>query len=151
FRLERKDGPGLSIVIPFPDLAITPKETAKAFIRHYFAPLTRGTLSVVVETPGEKIRLSRETLREVTGEQFSDRETENLLKTFDLVEWSQKVPASKVVTPDMLPSNKAPVWDLVKFSDENRVALTQQYEDKQRLAVRISLWVKEKGKQPQPG
>ncbi len=63
FHLRRGDGPGLSIVIPFPDPAITFKEVAKAFIRHYFAPLIRGTLSVLLESPSGTIALSQGTLR----------------------------------------------------------------------------------------
>ena len=138
FHLERKDGSGLSVVIPFPDPSITHREVAKAFIQHYFAPLIRGTLSVLIETPGGTVKLSRETLRAVAADHFKERELENLLKTFDLVEWSQTVPATEIFGHDPFPSSKAPVWDLVKFSDDSRVAMTKLYEDKQRLAVRVS-------------
>ncbi len=61
------------------------------------------------------------------------------------------MPDAELVTHYPLPQDKAPVWDFVKFSDENKATLTQRYEDKQRLAVRISPWVKEKGKTLQLG
>jgi hypothetical protein len=151
FHLERQKGSGLSVVIPFPDPSITSKEVTKAFIRHYFAPLIRGTLSVLIETAGATVKLSRETLRSCTADHFNEPELQNLLKTFDLVEWSQTVPDGEIFRHDPLPSGRAPVWDLVKFTDETHLAMTKRYEDKQRLAVRISLSVKEKGKPLQSG
>ena len=65
FQLERRgDGPGLSVVVPYPretgeedEEVLTPATVARAVVIQYFLPIVRGDLEVEIVRPGEGARL----------------------------------------------------------------------------------------------
>lgn len=65
FQLElRGDGPGLSVVVPYPretgeddEEVLTPATIARAVVIQYFLPIVRGDLEVEIVSPGESARL----------------------------------------------------------------------------------------------
>ena len=65
FQLERRgDGPGLSVVVPYPretgeeeEEVLTPATIARAVVIQYFLPIVRGDLEVEIVRPGEDYRL----------------------------------------------------------------------------------------------
>ena len=52
FRLSRREGTGLSVIVPFPKENYSEEEILQSFIRNYFLPICRGDLVVEVSEPG---------------------------------------------------------------------------------------------------
>lgn len=152
FMLDRCGSPGLSVVIPFPDLTIDPGSIARAAISHYFFPILSSDLTVEVATEGMSESLTKETLRDRAKALFVGKEQlhlANLLKVFDLVEGSLALKPDDYTYPNALPAGR-PSWDTVTFSDEKLAELRDAYEAQKQIAIRITLPVQERKGQPQP-
>jgi hypothetical protein len=151
FMLDRSASPGLSVVIPFPDMTIDAGSIARAAISHHFYPILSSDLIVEVATEGMSEALTRDTLRERAKALFIGKEQQqlgNLLKVFDLVEWSLALKPDDHTYPNALPAGK-PSWETVAFPDEKLKELRDAYEAQKQIGVRISLPIQEKKGQPQ--
>lgn len=62
FRLERKDQPGFSIVVPFVTSEITINHLAYSVIEQYFYPILEGKLEVQLENEDDRILLTKENI-----------------------------------------------------------------------------------------
>lgn len=151
FTLDRGASPGLSVVIPFPDSTIDAGSIARAAISHYFYPILSSDLTVEVAMEGMSEALTRDTLRDRAKALFIGKEEQhlsNLLKVFDLVEWSLALKPDDYIHPKELPAGR-PSWDTVTFPDEKLPEVRDAYEAQRQIAVRITLPVQEKKGQRQ--
>ena len=85
FQLERTDEPGLSIVVPFPDLdEIDPDQMIRSAIIHYFYPILRGELIVEVSADGLDARIDDDSIDDIvdkiawTGTQYNAEQMRHL-------------------------------------------------------------------------
>jgi hypothetical protein len=150
FRLKRAMGPGLSVVIPYPEPSIDLTSVAQAAISQYFYPLMRGTLVVSLESPSAKILLNSASLEEEAKKVFSNAELQNFLRVFGLAEWGLTLQQTEFVSTTLQPG-RTPTWDNVAITEEDLAKLRDSYESNGRLAIRVGLSVAEKGKTASPG
>jgi hypothetical protein len=146
FGLQRSIGPGLSVVIPYPEPSIDLNALAQAVVKHYFYPLIKGTLAVSLESPSTQINLNSTSLEDEAKKLFPAPELQNILRIFELAKWGLTSPSSEFVSNLPLPTARAPMWDNVKFAEDDIAKLRDGYEANRRLALRIELPVTEKGK-----
>lgn len=142
--IERLDGPGLSVVVPFPKDELTPDTISRAVLTQYFLPIVRNDLIVEISRPsGSDARsptiIDSDTIRETArrlrvpsaGSDERDDETpHSLSRGISLAEWAigrgaddhLRLPAP--ISKDSLPSG-------LSFDD-----LRERYERGERLAFR---------------
>jgi len=142
----RRRGPGLSVVIPYPDTEITGKGLVESVLKHYFYPLLAGKLDVEVEEQGGiSVALGSDGLeREIRRRD----ELEHLLPLIKLARWGL-LPAEEAVAELAPPSlGRAPKLreDLLEPGD--MVEMRRRYDDGQRVALDVGLWVEPVGATP---
>ena len=148
FQLERRgDGPGLSVVVPYPretgeedEEVLTPATIARAVVIQYFLPIVRGDLQVEIVRPGEGARLIDTTTidRELAGikPRRDDNAPDWLRGAVELARWAVGLDDGAHI--------ELPV-PLGKDSDLEGVdlpALRERYDRGERLAFRLMMYVR---------
>ena len=146
WHLERGDQPGLSVVVPFVPEELTADHLLKAVCVHFFLPIVRGQLEVVVEgakrPDGGRVEVTRETIQSVC---------------FDVLKWDGKI-ASKMHQPppigfvreclaaqaeatptEVLGETSVPSAAEPFFDDETTADLIARYQSEKLVAVRVRL------------
>ncbi len=145
FSLERGSESGLSIVVPWLDPEVTERAIVEAVLRDYFYPVLTGRLEVIVKTPSTEIAVSKDSLdkeiQQVGGELERD-----LRPLIDIARWSLEQDSTKIPKLESPDPRKAMEWDEKLIPKELRPHLTKQYMSNERLAVRVPVNVREKGK-----
>jgi hypothetical protein len=144
FSLEREHAPGLSVVLPYPDAALTPHAVVDAVLHHYFMPILAGDLVVEIVHDGKTERLDAESLprrfmRGAGGEQGS------LARTFELARWAMRLPADEHVRLAELDETAAPKWDDAHLDAAAAAKLRERFEAERPAAVTVPVWVKPTG------
>ena len=145
--LDRLDGPGLSVVVPFPKKELNRDTVARAVLTQYFLPIVRGDLVVEIHRPPVSDTIDRTvidatTIRAVASRipvpptddaKRDDESPQSLSRAISLAEWAigrsvdnhlqLRMPISK----DSLP---------VGLSVDD---LRERYEQGQRLAFRCEI------------
>lgn len=148
FRLERVKEPGLSIVVPFPDVEeIDPQQMVRSAIIHYFYPILRDELVVEVLAQGRTFVIDAVQIDQIV-DSVSWKDTpfgaDQLRHLFDLVRRSIGLHESELlVLPEPKPP-RAPDWTTGRFDAGNIAAIKAQFNDKQLLAIRVPLTVRPK-------
>lgn len=148
FRLKRTTEPGLSVVMPWVDSEITSKTLIEAVVRGYFYPILTGALSVTVETPEKTIIIDDSTLDEAAL-MLDQEESNDVLNLVELAEWASTRKPQEILklTPC---DTKRPDWTDSLIPADQIKPLRKILENGDKVAVRASLTVLEKGKDPQP-
>ena len=145
FDLERRgDGPGLSVVVPFPretgeedEEVLTPATIARAVVVQYFLPIVRGDLEVEIVRPGEDTRLIDATTidREVGNviPRRDDNAPDWLRGAVELARWAVQL------DDDAHLEIPAPSGRDDELSDVDLPALRERFDRGHRLAFRLSL------------
>jgi hypothetical protein len=148
FGLERRTEPGLSIVVPWYDAeGITPTALLEAVVRGYFVPILSGDLAVVIVDPdGTPHELSADRLlpavREVGGQLAAD-----MVPLIELAAWGrQAIGQSRFTTLNRPPETGALRWDEALMPAGQLPGLRTSLEAGQRIAIRVPLPVREKGR-----
>ena len=101
FGLQRGDGPGLSVVIPWPKEELKPDAILRAVVTQYFLPIVHGDLEVEIVSEGEMRRIDRVSITDVAGgidESDRDNESgESLVKAIDLARWAKDADESSLI------------------------------------------------------
>jgi hypothetical protein len=149
FHLQRKDEPGLSLVIPFLHIEeINALQVVRSTILNYFYPILSGDLVVEVRHGNAKWVLDRDSLNEVTTRldwKESDTSKERLLKLFDFARWSISQPKSEFVILRQK-GTSAPTWGEDLFVDGSLAKLRERFEKGERLALRVPVKVERYGR-----
>ena len=141
FGLERRNEPGLSVVIPFPDRELTPQALLPSLAQHYFVPILAGDLSIDVDHGGKRERLDRVAFARVV-EHVDRSEASSLARLVDLARWGLALTASAPARlPDPAPAN-APRWTRDDATDAALSTLREPFNGGARIAVRVPVWVK---------
>jgi hypothetical protein len=148
FRIQRTDESGLSVVVPWVDPEITLATLIDAAVRGYFYPILTGALSVTVETPEKTIVIDDSTLDEAAL-MLPDAESADILNLVELAEWASTCkPQDKVKLAPCDPD--CPEWRDDLIPADQLKAVRTALEQGEKVAVRASLTVREKGKAPRP-
>jgi len=148
FRLKRTDESGLSVVMPWVDSEITSKALIEAVVRGYFYPILTGALSVSIETPEETIIIDDSTLDEAAL-RLDQEESNDVLNLVELAEWASTRKPQEIVK--LAPCDpERPDWTDNLIPPDQIKALQNALEHGDKVAVRASLTVREKGKTPAP-
>ncbi len=148
FTLERGTEPGLSIVVPWYDAdEITAPALLEAVVRGYFVPILSGGLSVVIAGPdGSRHELSADRLLPVTrsagGQLAAD-----MVPLIELAAWgSEATQHGRFTTLNRSPETGALRWDQALLPADQLPGLRASLEAGQRLAIRVPMPVREKGR-----
>lgn len=151
FRLERKEKPGLSLVIPFCSEEITIDHLAYSVIEQYFYPILEGRLEVEVSFEDEAIQLSRNTINEAiekinfqnlySGDEKKRKNKESLNKLFDFARWTFLLKDEDYFPLKPLELNAKPRWNkAVLFENEERLnGIRDKFENGERVAFKVPL------------
>ena len=139
FELSRVDGPGLSVILPYPKRALRPAAIARAVVTQYFLPIVRGDLVVEIVHPDEPRRIiNADTIAEEVGgireSERDDESPESLRRVIRLAERTAGLDAKAYV--DL--SSRAPE----KLEGQLIEDLRQRYDEGNLLAFRVTMSVR---------
>ncbi len=141
FTIRRRNEPGLSVVIPFPDGEIKPEAVIRAVIHQYFFPLLAEDLVVAVAFGrNQQVLDARSIFQFISLSDWSDKD--EILRRLELAKWSLGL------TPDQFEqlrepaANRAPKWEESLFEKEQLRHLRKDFDNGGRLALLAPLWVK---------
>ena len=146
FRVQRTDESGLSVVVPWVDPEITVATLIDAAVRGYFYPILTGALTVTIETPEKPFVIDDSTLDEAAL-MLPDAESADILNLVELAEWaSTRKPQDIVKLAPCDPD--CPEWQDDLIPADQFKPLRTALEKGEKVAVRASLTVREKNKDP---
>jgi hypothetical protein len=148
FRIKRTHESGLSVVMPWIDPEITAKALIEAVVRGYFFPVLTGALSVTVETPEKTVVIDDSTLDEAAL-LLDEAESQDVLNLVELAEWASTRKPQDILK--LAPCDpERPEWTDKLIPEDQLKPLRKALENGEKVAVRASLTVREKGKPPCP-
>jgi len=148
FDLQRGADPGLSIVVPWYDLEMTDEELVKAVARHYFYPILKGGLEVIVETA--TVQKILDAARIVSAvEEIGGGLAGELRPLLELARWACNREQGDFLVVQAPPVNRAPNWALELIPEETRNAIRTALQSGNKVAVRVPLHVRKKDAEPE--
>ena len=150
FRLERKEQPGFSIVVPFVTEEITIDHVTYAVIEQYFYPILGGKLVVEIIEEDNSILLEKDTIQTsvgkidfqklTNGNDRKIRSRESLIKLFDFARWTFHLQDSDFFILKEPELTLKPRWTKGLFADEEGLALFRdKFERNERIAFKVPL------------
>lgn len=153
FHLDgRAQSPGLSIVIPFPDETISIEKLINSAIMHYFYPMAAGDLVVIAEDDTGKVEVNGELEdARLMKRNFKSRKfkKENLKNFIGLVRWAVDLPEDSFVRLKLHDTKSAPAWSEGLFEVGALEKLREQFEQGERIALRVPMMIQKDGEQPE--
>lgn len=147
FSLARGNEPGLSIVIPFPQVEMSADVLVKAVARQYYFAILSGSLEVGVHEGEREIRLQPDTIRTVIAAQ-DDSLKKELLPMVDLASWACAEGGRSPVPFPSPAASAAPRWSDVKMPEALLAPLRAHFERGEKLAFRCPLNVEPENGEP---
>jgi hypothetical protein len=153
FRLQRKNDPGLSLIIPHCSDEITIDYLAYSVIEQYFYPILEGKLIVEIAEEDKVITFEKNSLDEAIekidfpklflAEDSKIKSKESLLKLFDFAKWTFDLVDDDFYKLNELSISNKPRWNkTVMFKDEiGFEKVREHFEAGQRIAIKIPLKV----------
>lgn len=148
FRIQRTTESGLSVVMPWVDPEITATTLIEAVVRGYFYPILTGALSVTVETPEKAVVIDDSTLDEAAL-MLDEVESQDVLNLVELAEWASTRKPQDILKLAACDPDR-PEWTDNLIPADQLKHLRKTLENGDKVAVRASLTVREKGKAPRP-
>lgn len=139
FHLSRTTEDGLSIVVLYPLPEINETGILKAVLRQYFYPIMTGLLSVRLPRNGAELILDKHSLSQTIGEMDSDFKAD-LEPLLQIAQWAVMVESPVLVNPPV--QGMAPKWNMDAIKEESLPQLRSQFEQGNRLAFEVPLFIK---------
>lgn len=150
FHLQRKDQPGLSLVIPFSTQEITTSHLAYSVIEQYFYPILEGKLEVEVAEEDTSILLTKDSIEQSiekidfqelsNGDGKGIRSRESLVRLFDFAKWTFRLQEEDFFKLKELDLKLKPRWNKSMFADEESLALFRdKFEKGERVAFKVPI------------
>jgi hypothetical protein len=146
FALARRNAPGLSVVLPYPDADLTPPAVVNSVLRHYFMPILAGELRVEVVRDRKIERLDAETLPRLFTAAAAGEDA-SLKRVFELARWSIGLPRAEHTRLAPPPASAAPRWHDECLDVRALAALRERFDAGRPTAVTVPVWVKPVGGQ----
>lgn len=145
FYIQRQGEAGLSVVIPFPEKDIQPKDIIRSTIHHYFFPILSGDLVVSIRNGNKEDILETDRIFKYLGEtDWSDKVT--ISRRLELAKWCIDAPEDNFVKSNETETGRAPKWDEKLFNPHDLENMRKMFEQGQRIAIRVHHWVHRVGK-----
>jgi hypothetical protein len=141
FQLSRRDEPGLSAVVPYPDPELTPQAVVPSIVRHYFLPIVAGDLVVEVHYDGRTQRLDREALPALLDEATWE-DAYRYRRLEELARWGVGLPRREYVALSAPPETSAPRWTDDFLPADVVPGLRDRLNEGGRVALTVPVWVK---------
>jgi hypothetical protein len=144
FGIARGREPGLSVVVPFPDSALTPEALLGSVVRHYFVPILAGDLVVEMAYDSKNETLDATSLSRLLGRAGWDK-GQQLRQLAELARWGLTVGAGQrtgLATPS---ASAAPRWSDGGGTTTALDALKEPFDRGERIALLVPIWVKPAG------
>lgn len=146
----KRDEPGLSLVVAYPDRSIKGPKLVRSIIQHYFYPILRGQLSCRVAWGDECYKIDEANLNELVetfGAGDVDWNVGRLQKRIELVRWGIQSGDTGIVELKAPAVNKAPRMDESLFADAMIDQLRDKFAGGERINLRVpfSIWCKDSG------
>ncbi|HBI47091.1 MAG TPA: hypothetical protein DDY78_30195, partial [Planctomycetales bacterium] len=147
FGLRRGAEPGLSLVVPcYAADELTAENLLHAVVEGYFHPILGGDLQVAVTGPdGAPQQLTADTLVE-TVRRLNGTLATDMLPLLELAVWARDVVKEPIPTLNRPPAQKAPKWSADLVPPDMLRQFRQKLHAGERIAVRVPMPVREKGK-----
>jgi hypothetical protein len=146
FGLTRGTDPGLSIVVPYYDLAeITAETILRGVIQGYFYPILCGSLVVTAVGPeGERVldAASLEATLQAIGGDLAGR----MIPLVELAKWGRHLDPAAKPCLEKMPEAGAPKWKAELIPPELTASLLTSFQSGERVALRVPFPVREKNK-----
>ncbi len=140
FHCDRKDKPGLSVIIPYPDKDLKTSDCMKSVIRHYFFPILAGRLIVEMVYDTKHYRLDAQTLYGYLKK--SDwPEKQGLLGLLELARWSIRVPEEEFIRLSEPIPGHAPKLREELFSPKVLEIARKKFSEVTRMAFQVPVSV----------
>ena len=142
FRLERRNDPGLSIIVPWFDPEVTEHALLQAVFKNYSYAILAGDLDVIVETAGIETWLEQNNL---LNEARNFPEQASILPTIELAEWAISGDATaSLLTLGMTNPTRGWSWDKSLFEDDLLKVLDGKLKGQEYIAIRVPITVRKR-------
>jgi len=141
FNIQRKNQPGLSVIIPYPDEEIGPSSIIRSAIHHYFFPILSNDLIITLKNGADDYVIDSQTIFHFLDRtEWPDKET--IRRRLELAQWCISVNESEYVRINEPEQKKAPKWDHELFDPKILKELMQKFDKRTRIPILVPLWVK---------
>lgn len=148
FDLQRGTLPGLSLVVPWPDLDIDDGAIKEAVVRDYFYPILTGRLEVIVETPSVKVWLDRNSLPDEL-DTLTEKTSAKLRPLIELAVWSQNSEATNHIVLAAPAGDRAMKWSGDLVSEKQLSMLREKLNSGENIAVEVPVNIRKRDAEPQ--
>ena len=148
FDLQRGNDPGLSVVVPWPDRAISEEGLIKAVLSDYFYPILDGTLDVWVETPNVKTLLDSASIIN-EAKKIGSEVSGDLLPFLELADWARTIQPADRFAFAMPDPTQSWQWSAKLIPAAQAELLREAFYGGKYIAIRVPITVREKGEVPQ--
>ena len=142
FAVDRSNQPGLSILIPYPDEDIRPKECLKSVIKHYFFPILSGRLIVVLRFSQKRYLLNAVSLDKLLNRR-SFIESLDFRGVLDLAGWAIQQPEESYVRLERPEPGRAPKLREELFHEGSLEKARQDFNENKRLAFYLPVSIQQ--------
>lgn len=143
FLVDRFEKPGLSVLVPFLDNEIDPKDFAQKFVnsvvKHYFFPILAGKLIVEIKHQNKNYTLDATSLDNLL-KKSRFVESRGMIGLIDLVRWAIRQPEDTHTRLNEPTPEKAPKLRDV-FDQDQIEQLQQKFSENKRLAFYVPICV----------
>lgn len=137
FCLERRDQPGLSIVVPFCDPAWDVASVASCIVQDYFSAVLQDELVVTVEGPESELVIHSQSIADVLT-QCEPAVQQHLQSLLELTRWASSHSESEHrIELQCSSARGAPKWSRQEISTDAFERLRETFRREGRAAVRI--------------
>lgn len=145
FCLERRDEPGLSVVVPYCDATWSVAAVASCVVQDYFAAILNDELVVTVEGPESSLVLQSQSLTDVLTE-CDPQVQQQLQPLLALTMWSRRRRAADdLLRLPCTPPSGPPRWSRRDIPQQPLRQVQDEYAQTGRVAVRIPVNVQPRG------
>jgi hypothetical protein len=150
FGLQREHQPGLSVIVPYPEREILPKDVIRSAILHYFFPILSQDLVVTIRDGASTHVLdARSLFGFVDRTDWSDKIL--IRSRLELARWSIDLPDEDYVRIEGPPEAKQPKWDEDLFGLEQLERLRKRFDRRERIALVVLMWIRRSGSTTEHG
>lgn len=147
FNIKRNNS-GLSVIVPFVTEEITKEKLIYSAIEQYFLPILQGKLEISVEYEDEETVLAKDSIRgiidnldfsKLVEEKLRINNKESFDKLFNFAEWICNLQTSSFLKLKEPQISNVPQWRSYLFENLDIKALSEKFENGERLAFLIPL------------
>ncbi|MBT4260268.1 MAG: hypothetical protein HOD90_10215 [Nitrospina sp.] len=152
FGLKRQGKAGLSIIIPYPDPSVEIKTLLSSALLHYFFPILSKNLVVELHKDRKLLIIDDQKIDQLL--KYVDFSKSRMTKEafqdlFSLTRWIHLLSPNDLIRINSPSALIAPKWDENLIEKEALAKLREQFDKKERIALRVPLTIKPKDKNPE--